>query len=60
MFTCAKRGFNLELAIHLKALIAFATAQSRFHSVGGLSRPALEEAWKKSREVNIQVSLSDL
>jgi hypothetical protein len=47
---CAKRGFNLELAIHLKALIAFATAQSRFHSVGGLSRPALEDAWKKSRE----------
>jgi hypothetical protein len=48
--SCAKRGFSLELAIHLKALVAFATGQSRFHSVGGLSRPALEEAWKTSRE----------
>ena len=48
--TCAKCGFDLELAIHLKALVAFATGQSRFHSVGGLSRAALEDAWQKSRE----------
>jgi len=48
--TCAKYGFDLELAIHLKALVAFATGQSRFHSVGGLSRAVLEDAWQKSRE----------
>ena len=43
---CAKSGFDLELGLHLKNLIAFATDQSRFLTVGGLSREALESAWK--------------
>ncbi|MDP9227322.1 MAG: DUF262 domain-containing protein, partial [Actinomycetota bacterium] len=44
------RGFDLDLAIHLKALVAFATGQSRFHTVGGLSRETLEDAWERSKD----------
>src|SRR4029077_11106094 len=40
---CGELGFDLELGIHLKALVAFATGQSRFLTVGGLSRAILEE-----------------
>jgi hypothetical protein len=47
---CAELGFNVELGIHLRALVAFATGQSRFLTVGGLSRATLEDAWGKSRE----------
>lgn len=43
---CAKRGFDLDLGLHLKNLIAFATGQSRFLTVGGLSAERLREAWK--------------
>jgi hypothetical protein len=42
---CAKAGFDLELGIHLKNLIAFATGQSRFLTVGGLSVDRLKAAW---------------
>lgn len=42
---CAKEGFDLELGIHLKNLIAFATGQSRFLTVNSLSVEALKQAW---------------
>lgn len=42
---CAKRGFELDLGIHLKALVAFATGQSRFETAGRIPQPRLEEAW---------------
>lgn len=45
---CAKQGFDLELGIHLKNLMAFATGQSRFLTVGSLSVETLEKAWKES------------
>ncbi len=45
---CAKAGFDLDLGIHLKNLIAFATGQSRFLTVGGLSLEALKAGWKES------------
>lgn len=44
---CAKQGFDLELGIHLKNLMAFATGQSRFMTVGSLSVETLEKAWKE-------------
>ena len=44
---CAKRGFDLDLGIHLKNLVAFATDQSRFLTVGSLPAESLQEAWKK-------------
>lgn len=47
---CAKLGFDLDLGIHLKMLIAFATGQSRFLTVGGLSLEALQAGWKDAIE----------
>lgn len=45
---CSKAGFDLDLGLHLKNLIAFATGQSRFLTVGGLSIEVLQRAWKDS------------
>lgn len=47
---CAKMGFDLDLGIHLKTLIAFATGQSRFLTVSSLSIGQLQEAWKEATE----------
>lgn len=44
---CAKTGFDLDLGLHLKNLIAFATGQSRFHTVSNLKIETLQEAWKQ-------------
>jgi hypothetical protein len=43
---CAKDGFDLDLGIHLKNLVAFATGQSRFLTVGNLGTATLQAAWK--------------
>lgn len=43
---CAKQGFDLDLGIHLKNLVAFATGQSRFLTVGRLPLEQLQSAWK--------------
>lgn len=45
---CSKRGFELDLGLHLKNLIAFATGQSRFLTVGNLQLDVLQKAWKES------------
>lgn len=56
---CASAGFDLDLGIHLKALVAFATGQSRFASVGGLSLPVLQEAWTETcRGVEFAINFS--
>jgi hypothetical protein len=47
---CAKLGFDLDLGIHLKTLIAFATGQSRFHTVGSLSLNQLQLAWEEATQ----------
>jgi hypothetical protein len=47
---CAKEGFDLDLGLHLKNLIAFATDQSRFLTVGNLTVEVLQKAWKESCE----------
>lgn len=47
---CARAGFDLELGIHLKALIAFATGQSRFLTVGSLTLEQLQQGWKAATE----------
>lgn len=44
---CDKLGFELDLGIHLKNLVAFATGQSRFLTVGNLTPAALQTAWKE-------------
>jgi hypothetical protein len=45
---CTKAGFDLDLGLHLKNMIAFATGQSRFLTVGGLSLESLQWAWRES------------
>lgn len=47
---CAKLGFDLDLGIHLKMLIAFATGQSRFLTVGSLGLESLQKGWKDATE----------
>jgi len=42
---CADAGFDIELGLHLKNLIAFATGQSRFLTVSSISVDALKQAW---------------
>lgn len=45
---CAKAGFDLDLGIHLRNMIAFATGQSRFLTVGSQTVERLQEAWTQS------------
>lgn len=47
---CAKLGFDLDLGVHLKNLVAFATGQSRFLTVGKLKVELLQTAWKEACE----------
>lgn len=47
---CAGQGFELEMGIHLKNLMAFATAQSRFLRVGSIDLITLQQAWKEAKE----------
>ncbi len=44
---CAKVGFDLDLGLHLKNMVAFATQQSRFLTVGKLPIERLKQAWKE-------------
>jgi hypothetical protein len=45
---CAKAGFDLDLGLLLKNMVAFGTGQSRFLTVGKLSIESLQQAWKES------------
>jgi hypothetical protein len=45
---CGKKGFELDLGLHLKNLVAFATGQSRFLTVNTISLAALQEGWNES------------
>jgi hypothetical protein len=44
---CRKDGFELDLGIHLKNLIAFATGQSRFQTVHNIPVESLKSAWEE-------------
>lgn len=45
---CAQTAFDVDLGILLKNLIAFATGQSRFRTIGSLSLANLQKAWRES------------
>lgn len=47
--SCAKTGYELDLGTHLRALIAIATGQSKFQSVGTLSTSDLQGSWEKTK-----------
>lgn len=44
--SCEQDGFDVDLGLHLRNLIAFATNQSRFLTVGNLPIETLKAAWK--------------
>lgn len=45
---CTEQGFEFDLGIYLKNMVAFATGQSRFLTVGTLSLETLQNAWAQS------------
>ena len=45
---CANVGFDLDLGLYLKNLVAFATGQSRFLTVNSLPLDSLQKAWRES------------
>lgn len=46
---CKGSGFNLDLgSVHLRNLVVFATAQSRFGTVRNLSKETLQRSWRES------------
>ncbi|HEY0505917.1 MAG TPA: DUF262 domain-containing protein [Lysobacter sp.] len=47
---CAAMGFDLDLGIFLKNMVAFATGQSRFLTVSSLSVDDLKGAWAAGRK----------
>jgi hypothetical protein len=47
---CARSGFDLDLGILLKNMMAIGTGQSRFRTAGNLSEAQLKVAWKQSCE----------
>jgi hypothetical protein len=42
---CVKDGFEVDLGLHLKNLVAHATGQSRFFTVSNLTLEALKSGW---------------
>lgn len=45
----AARGFDLDLGVHLKTLIALITGQSRFLTVASLTQPQLVHGWERTK-----------
>jgi hypothetical protein len=43
---CAESGFDVDLGLHLKNLVAFATGQSRFLTIGSVPVERLKAAWE--------------
>lgn len=47
---CSKSGFDLDLSLYLRTMIAFATGQSRFLTLANLKTDELQAAWAKACE----------
>lgn len=45
---CVKAGFDIDLGLYLKNMVAFGTGQSRFLTVGKLPIESLQQAWEDS------------
>nr|WP_275588211.1 DUF262 domain-containing protein [Paenarthrobacter ilicis] len=55
----AGRGFDLDLGVHLKTLVSLITGQSRFLTVGSLSRSQLEDGWERTmRALNFAIDFA--
>jgi hypothetical protein len=46
---CEKLGFSFDLGLLVRTLVVFATGQSRFRTVSGLSALQLEQSWQKTK-----------
>lgn len=44
---CDKNGFSVDLSVHLKNLVAFATGQSRFQTVSSIPLEKLQSSWEE-------------
>lgn len=44
-------GFDLDLGVHLRALIAVITGQAKFLTVGSMSRERLKAGWERTQRV---------
>src|SRR5262249_49367511 len=47
---CEESWFALDLGLIVRTLVVFATKQSRFRTVGSISKEGLEEAWRKTKD----------
>jgi len=45
---CSKNNFDLDLGVHIRNLVVFATGQSKFSSLSSLTKSQLQEAWDKA------------
>jgi len=45
---CEKLGFDIDLGLHLKNLVVFATGQCRFLTVGNIPIEILQRSWNES------------
>jgi hypothetical protein len=43
---CKTHGFDLDLSLYIKTMVAFATGQSRFKSVSNIALEELQDSWK--------------
>jgi hypothetical protein len=47
---CEKSDFDLEIGLPVRAMVVFATRQSRFKSLASVSAARLKEAWPKAKD----------
>jgi hypothetical protein len=46
---CEKVSFTFDLGLLVRTLVVFATGQSRFRTVAGISVPMMKESWEKAK-----------
>src|ERR1039458_9844575 len=47
---CEKVWFTFDLGLLVRTLVVFATGQSRFRTVAGISVPTMETSWEKAKD----------
>ena len=47
---CETNWFTLDLGLIVRTIVVYATNQSRFRTVGSITRAQLEEGWRKAKD----------